>query len=149
MGMPRRLRGVSPGSRVTLPFRELAPVAGMLGVEMRRQARGQEQGVLAVFGAEGIDGLVEVGEPLHADDFPEQIQLPVIGFGEMVQDDAGGAVERAGHKDGVKGRGNGAEDVIRETGRPRQLDLSAEVPEVLGPQENAAPAAPPACTAAP
>ena len=103
---------------------------------MRRQARAQEDGVLAVFGAEGIDGLVEVGEPLHADDLPEQIELPVIGFGEMVQDDAGGAVEGAGHKDGVKGRGNGAEDVIRETGRPRQLDLSAEVPEVLGPQED-------------
>jgi len=65
----------------------------MLGVQMRWQARGQEQGVLAVFGAECIHGLVEVGEPLHTHDLAEQVKLPVIGFREMMQDDAGSAVQ--------------------------------------------------------
>jgi hypothetical protein len=40
--------------------------------------------VLAVFGAERIRRLVEMGEPLHADHFPEQVQLTVIGFTKMV-----------------------------------------------------------------
>ena len=51
---------------MNLPFRQLAPVAGMLGVEMRREARGQEKGVLAIFSAERIHGFIEMGEPLYA-----------------------------------------------------------------------------------
>ena len=66
--------------QVKMPFREFAPVAGMLGVEMRGEARGKKKGVLTVFGAEGIDGFIEVGEPLHAHDLAEQIELPVIRF---------------------------------------------------------------------
>jgi len=57
----------------------------------------------------------------------------------MVQDDTGGAVERAVDKDGIKGRGNGAEQVTGETGRPRQLDLAAQVPKLLGAQEDERP----------
>ena len=75
-----------------MPLGQLTPVTGVLGVQMRRQAGAQKEGVLAVFGAQGIDRLIEIGEPLHADHFPEQIELPVIFFTEMVQDDAGGAV---------------------------------------------------------
>jgi len=54
-----------------MPLRQLTPVAGILGAAMRRQAGTQKKGVLAVFGAQGIDRLIEVGEPLHADHLPK------------------------------------------------------------------------------
>jgi hypothetical protein len=48
------------------------------------QARTQKQRMPAVSGAQGIDRLVEVGEPLHAHHFPEQIELAVIfSFGQV------------------------------------------------------------------
>jgi hypothetical protein len=119
-----------------MAFRELAALAGVLGVEMRGQARTEKERVLAVFGAQGVNGFIQIGEPLHADHFPEQIELPVIGFREMMQDDTGGAVARAGHKHGVEGRGNRAKKVIGKTGGSRQLDLTANVAEVLGPQKD-------------
>jgi hypothetical protein len=51
----------------------------------------------------------------------------------MVQNNASGAVKGGWGKDGIEGRANGTEDIIGETGRPRQRDLSADIPEILGP----------------
>jgi hypothetical protein len=76
----------------------------MLGVEMCEEARSQEAGVLAIFGAERIHGLIEMAEPLQADDFAKQVELPVVGFAEMMQDDSGGTVEGASHKHRIEGR---------------------------------------------
>jgi hypothetical protein len=42
-----------------MPFRELDPLAGMLGVEMGRQAGAEKEGMLAVFGAQSVDRLIE------------------------------------------------------------------------------------------
>jgi hypothetical protein len=126
-GDAEALAGRLAGEQGDQPLRQLAPVAGVLGVEMRRQAGGQDERVLAVFGAQGIDGFVEVGQSLHADDFSEQIQLPVIGFGEMMQDNAGSVIVRAGDKQGVKGRANGAEEVIGETGRKSSTRCAASL----------------------
>ena len=69
-----------PWEQGDLPCREFAPVTGMLGVGMCRQARGKEQGVLAAFGAERINGFIEVGEPRHTHDLTKQVELPVIRF---------------------------------------------------------------------
>ena len=69
-----------PWEQGDLPFREFAPVTDVLGVEMCRQARGKEQGVLTTFGAERINGFIEVGERLHTHDLTKQVELPVIRF---------------------------------------------------------------------
>jgi hypothetical protein len=69
-----------PWQQGDLPFREFAPITDGLCIEMCRQARGKEQGVLATFGAERINGFIAVGEQLHTHDLTKQVELPVIRF---------------------------------------------------------------------
>lgn len=107
----------------------------VLRVVMCQEGRAEVEGVLAVFGPDPVDTLIEPAIILDSEGLTKEIRL-WIGVGELREGDHGSAVEGAGLKEVLEGWPGDVEEFVGEIGRARECKLGRVMLEGLGPQED-------------
>src|SRR5712691_5206754 len=92
--------------------------------------------MLAVLLPQRIHTLIEMREPLQTNGLPKKIELTVIGFRELEQDDPGSTVQGYGGEEFLKGRRYGSKNVIGKLSRAGELDLKSGVSKLLCAQKD-------------